>query len=100
LRPFDWFVTRSPLAAQPAPETAAQATPAETQLDLHRQLDISALRAATVPYGQAGRWSVRIDQVAKGMGEGDPWEALDSLLIALAGGPRLGVLAEPMASVR
>ena len=53
-----------PLAAQPAPETAAQAQPAETQLDLHRQLDISALRAATVPFGQAGRWSVRIDQVA------------------------------------
>ena len=46
------------------------------------------------------RESVRIDQVAKGMGEGDPWEALESLLIALAGGPRLGMLAETMALVR
>jgi len=39
------------------------------------------------------RESVRIDQMAKGMREGDPWEALESLLMALAGGPRLGELA-------
>jgi hypothetical protein len=53
-----------PLSAQPSADPQAEAPPTETPLDLHRQLDISALRAATVPYGQAGRWSVRIDQVA------------------------------------
>jgi DNA polymerase-3 subunit delta len=46
------------------------------------------------------RESVRIDQVIKGMGEGDPWEALESLLIALAGGPALGLLAESTGALR
>lgn len=46
------------------------------------------------------RESVRIDQMIKGMGEGEPWEALESLLIALAGGPALGVLAEYPAASR
>lgn len=52
-----------PLAAQPLAETpVAQA--AEPVMVIHRQTDISKLKAATVPYGQAGLWSIRIDQVA------------------------------------
>ena len=39
------------------------------------------------------RESVRIDLLAKGMGTGDAWEELESLLVAVAGGPWLGVLA-------
>jgi hypothetical protein len=46
-------------AAPSAPTTGADAV-----MVLHRQIDISAMKAATVPYGTAGRWSVRIDQVA------------------------------------
>ena len=41
------------------------------------------------------RESVRIDLLAKGMGTGDAWEELESLLVAVAGGPWLGVLATP-----
>lgn len=48
------------LLAQPA-----GARPAESAaLVLHRQIDISKTKAATVPYGTAGRWVVRIDPVA------------------------------------
>jgi hypothetical protein len=47
-----------------APAVQAQPAGAEPELVLHRQIDISALKAATVPFGTAGRWSVRIDQVA------------------------------------
>jgi len=63
----------APLAAQSADGQStdgqsaagkpADVPPAEAQLVLHRQIDISAMRGATVPYGQAGNWSVRIDQV-------------------------------------
>lgn len=53
-----------------------------------------ALRRLTAPMiEELLRESVRIDQMAKGMREGDPWEALESLLISLAGGPRLLALA-------
>jgi len=48
------------LQAQPP---AGQDT-AEAALMPHRQIDISKVRASTVPYGAAGRWSVRIDQIA------------------------------------
>ena len=41
------------------------------------------------------RESVRIDLLAKGVGSGDAWEELESLLVALAGGPWLGGLAGP-----
>lgn len=47
------------LAAQPADS----APPDETALVLHRQIDISSLRDATVPFGTAGGWVIRIDQV-------------------------------------
>ncbi len=47
------------LAAQPA----GSAPPGETALELHRQIDISSLRDATVPFGTAGGWVIRIDQV-------------------------------------
>lgn len=46
--------------AQPASGTAVEDTP----LTLHRQIDISTWRAATVPFGNAGGWTIRIDQVA------------------------------------
>ena len=41
------------------------------------------------------RESVRIDLLAKGVGTGDAWEELESLLVAVAGGPWLGALAGP-----
>ena len=44
------------------PQTAPKTENAP--LVLHHQIDISAMKAATVPYGMAGNWSIRIDQVA------------------------------------
>jgi hypothetical protein len=46
------------LAAQPA----GPASTAPTDLVLHNQIDIVAPKAATVPFGGAGQWLVRIDQ--------------------------------------
>ncbi len=51
--------------APPAPPaTPATPPPAGAALVLHRQIDISTSKAATVPYGMAGNWAVRIDPVA------------------------------------
>ena len=46
------------VAAQPAGPVAS----APMDLVLHNQIDIVAPKAATVPYGGAGQWLVRIDQ--------------------------------------
>ncbi|MSQ66778.1 MAG: DNA polymerase III subunit delta [Gammaproteobacteria bacterium] len=46
------------------------------------------------------RDSVRIDWMVKGMDTGEPWEELESLLIALAGGPWLGALGDTLRTAR
>ncbi len=46
------------------------------------------------------RDSVRIDWMVKGMDTGEPWDELESLLVAMAGGPWLGALGEVVRSAR
>ncbi|MGE3774796.1 MAG: DNA polymerase III subunit delta, partial [Gammaproteobacteria bacterium] len=44
------------------------------------------------------RDSLRVDRLVKGAAPGDPWDELESLYVALAGGPWLGELASRCAA--
>lgn len=63
--------TRSKKSAPPPPPpitfTAPRPAPSAPQSPaLQRQVDISLIQASTIPYGNAGEWSVRIDQTTGG----------------------------------